>query len=194
MQSSGLATEREGTKSAARRIVAHAFMTLDGVVTEPEEWQPAYVNDELTSLLGRLTVDADTLLLGRTTYEALAQVWRHGEGRPAEAVNGMGKLVASTTSAQSDRDDITVIGGDVMTELAALKQKPGKEITVTGGVTLIRSLLQAGLVDDLHLLVHPLVAGSGQRLFPSAGTRIPLILVEASASSSGVLHLRYRPA
>ncbi|MEU3962145.1 dihydrofolate reductase family protein [Streptomyces buecherae] len=96
-------------------------------------------------------------------------------------------LVVAGAVPTADRTD------DAMVQLAALKRQPGRDIMVTGGDTAIRALLQAGLVDDLHLRVHPLVAGHGPRLFPDTGSRIPLTLVAASASPTGVLHLRYRP-
>ncbi|MFD4997696.1 dihydrofolate reductase family protein [Streptomyces buecherae] len=156
MQPPEPAPKRTGPRPTARRIVAHAFITLDGVLVAPEEWQREPDGERLTRL-------------------------RDDDG-PADPPLAAGGDVPTT--ARTD---------DTMAQLAALKQQPGRDIVVTGGDTAIRALLQAGLVDDLHLRVHPLVAGHGPRLFPDTGSRIPLTLVAASASPTGVLHLRYRP-
>ncbi|GAA4681176.1 dihydrofolate reductase family protein [Streptomyces youssoufiensis] len=157
MQPPEPAPKRTGPRPTARRIVAHAFMTLDGALVAPEEWQ------------------------------------RGGDGAGLTLLRG----APGPTEPHADPDDVSdpddVTTDDPMAQLAALKRQPGRDIVVTGGDTAIRALLQTGLVDDLHLRVHPLVAGHGPRLFPDTGSRIPLTLVAASASPTGVLHLRYRP-
>ncbi|MYS80625.1 dihydrofolate reductase family protein [Embleya scabrispora] len=91
-------------------------------------------------------------------------------------------------------DDVRVLGPDVAAGLAVLKRQPGSDIDVSGSITLTRSLLRAGLVDDLHLLMHPIVVGAGRRLFPTDGERIPLALVRVKHARAGVVHLHYRPA
>ncbi|QKW51452.1 dihydrofolate reductase family protein [Streptomyces buecherae] len=164
MQPPEPAPKRTGPRPTVRRIVAHAFMTLDGVLVAPEEWQRGGGGERLTRLRDDGPADPPFA---------------------AGATPAMTTMTAMTaTSAATD---------DSMAQLAALKRQPGRDIVVTGGVTAIRALLQAGLVDDLHLRIHPLVAGHGPRLFPDTGCRFPLTLVAASASDTGVLHLRYRP-
>ncbi|MET7302299.1 dihydrofolate reductase family protein [Embleya sp. NPDC005575] len=91
-------------------------------------------------------------------------------------------------------DDARVLGRDVAAGLAVLKRQPGSDIDVSGSITLTRSLLRVGLLDDLHLLMHPIVVGAGRRLFPTNGERIPLALVEVTHACAGVVHLHYRPA
>lgn len=185
------ATERESARSAAasRRIVAHAFVTLDGVLVEPVEWRHHTGNDEPADEPAPAPSPHGTAP-APNPYRNVPDTDRY---RNPPGPDPHGDVVAARDITAATDGEALALGADVMSELAALKRQPGRDIVVTGGDTAIRELLQAGLVDDLHLRVHPLVAGGGQRLFPVTGARIPLTLVAASASSSGVLHLRYRP-
>ena len=140
---------------------------------------------------------ADTMLLGRVTYQEFASYWPHQTNDAvdiADYMNNTPKLVVSTTLDRVDWQNATLIKGNVAEELAALKRQPGKEIAITGSGTLVRSLLRDGLLDGLRLLVHPIVVGRGKRLFEDGGAQTPLTLVDAKTFSTGVLYLTYRLA
>ncbi len=109
-------------------------------------------------------------------------------------MNNTPKLVASTTLTSVDWAGSTLLDGDVVAALTALKQQPGRNITITGSATLVRSLVQAGVLDELHLMICPIVLGNGTRLFDDAGGRVPLKLTGSEVFPTGVVHLSYQPA
>jgi len=177
-----------------RKIVAGLFVSLDGVVEAPQNWHFPYYNDEMFDVVESQLAAADTMLLGRRTYEEFAAYWPNQEsGVPlADEINGMEKLVVSTTLRSLDWQNSTLISGDVVEELRRQKQRPGKEISVTGSPTLVRFLIAEGLLDELQLLVHPIIVGGGKRLFAD-GERVPLRLTESRTLKTGVLYLTYVP-
>ncbi|MFI6299196.1 dihydrofolate reductase family protein [Nonomuraea sp. NPDC050790] len=175
-----------------RKIVAGLFVSLDGVVESPEKWHFPYVNDEMTTAVMAQQAGSDTLLLGRATYEAFASTWPHRSDPMADHLNNVAKLVVSTTLRAADWNNSTLIGGDAVEELRRIKAGPGGNIGMTGSVTLTRALLAAGLVDDLHLYVHPIVLGTGTRLFDASTGRLPLELAGSATFTTGVVHLHYR--
>lgn len=179
-----------------RKIVAGLFVSLDGVIESPEQWQFPYFNDEMGQALGSSMAASDTLLLGRRTYQEFAAFWPgRGTDDPVGAyMNNTPKLVASTTLDTVEWQNSTLLGGDLAEELGKLKQQPGKNINVTGSATLVRSLLRQGLLDELALLVCPIVLGRGKRLFEDVRQELPLQLVDAKTFSTGVLSLTYAPA
>lgn len=179
-----------------RKIVAGLFMSLDGVVESPEQWQFPSFNDEMGQALGSSMAASDTLLLGRRTYQEFAATWPgRGSDDPVGAyMNNTPKLVASTTLDGTDWYNSTLPDGDLAKELGKLKQQPGKNITVTGSLTLVRSLLHDGLLDELALMVCPIVVGHGQRLFDDWNEQLQLNLQDATTFSTGVLSLSYTPA
>ncbi|MFD8756287.1 dihydrofolate reductase family protein [Kitasatospora sp. NPDC059577] len=181
------------TGTTERRITAGLFISLDGVVEAPETWHFPYLNEEMGAVVGGLAAAADTLLLGRRTYETFAATWPHQTGDMADALNAVRKLVVSTTLTEPEWNNSTVLDGDLVAELTELKRQPGRDISVTGSIMLTRSLLRAGLIDDLHLLVHPVVLGSGIRLFTEQD-RIPLRLAHSATFRTGVVHLHYQQA
>lgn len=178
----------------ARKIVAGLFVSLDGVVEAPERWHFPYLSEEMGAAVGGMYAEADTLLLGRVTYEAFAAVWPHQTGEMADAINGIAKVVASRTLNRVEWSNSTLIEGDAIAAVKELKERPGGAIAVTGSVSLVRALLAAGLLDELRLLVHPLVVGTGMRLFPDGTPPVPLALARSAAFANGVLDLTYRPA
>ncbi|MEV5559430.1 dihydrofolate reductase family protein [Nonomuraea wenchangensis] len=178
----------------ARKITAGLFVALDGVVEAPETWHFPYLNEEMSAAVGQMYAEADTLLLGRVTYEAFAAVWPHQTGELAEAINGIRKLVASTTLTTVAWSNAALIEGDIVAAVKELKGQPGGAVTLAGSISLVRALLRAGLLDELRLLIHPLVAGTGQRLFPEGTTRVPLKLTRSATFTTGVLDLTYQPA
>ena len=179
-----------------RKIVAGLFVSLDGVVESPERWNTPYFNEEIGAVLGSQMAAADTMLLGRVTYEEFAAYWADkGSDVPfAAAINGIPKLVASKTLAEADWQNTTVINGDLAARLSALKQLPGKDIITSGSPTLVASLLQAGLLDELRLLVYPVMVGRGRRIFENGLDQMPLELVDSRTLSNGVLSLAYVPS
>ncbi|MFF4448352.1 dihydrofolate reductase family protein [Streptomyces sp. NPDC001502] len=180
--------------TAGRKIVAGLFVSLDGVAEAPEQWHFPYLDEEMGAALTQMQAGADTLLMGRLTYEAFAAAWPERTGPMADALNGIRKLVASTTLNEARWNNTTVIDGDVITFLEDLKRQPGGNINLSGSISLTRTLLEAGLLDELRLLVHPIVLGTGKRLFPDGTGRTPLRLTASAAFSTGVLDLTYQPA
>jgi len=112
----------------------------------------------------------------------------------AAEINGVRKLVASTTLETLDWQNSELIAGDVADDLRRRKQQTGKDISITGSPTLVRSLLEAGVLDELRLLVHPIVVGHGKRLFGADAATVPLTLVSAQSLATGVQYLVYAPA
>ena len=179
-----------------RKIVAGLFISLDGVVESPDQWQFPYFNDEMGAEVGAQMAAADAMLLGRVTYQEFASFWPHA---PADdpftaRMNETPKYVVSTTLERAAWQNSTLIKGNIVEELTRLKQQPGTNIGLTGSATLVRSLLRDQLLDELRLLVHPLVVGRGKRLFPEGSEPVALRLVESRTFSTGVLSLTYAPA
>lgn len=179
-----------------RTIAAGLFISLDGVVEAPDQWHFPYFNEEMGEAVGSQIAAADAMLLGRVTYEEFAGYWPHqGSGvELADQMNGTPKFVVSTSLESAEWQNTTVIRGNVVEELTRLKHQPGKNISVVGSGTLVRSLLRDNVLDELRLLVHPIVVGQGKRLFPEGTERIPLQLMDATTFSTGVLYLTYRRA
>jgi dihydrofolate reductase len=179
-----------------RKIIAGLFISLDGVVEAPETWHFPYFNDEMGEAVSAQAAQSDTMLLGRKTYEAFAAFWpNEGRNEPfGDVMNGTPKLVASTTLTAVDWENSTLIEGDVVEALRHIKQGPGKDISITGSPTLVRSLLRAGILDELRLLVHPIVVGHGIHLFTDEEQPIPLKLLSSTTFSTGVQSMVYGPA
>lgn len=177
-----------------RNIKAGLFVSLDGVTESPQTWSMPYQDDEVTQAIAGSMVTNDTLLLGRRTFEEFASFWPNqpSEGDPfATFINETPKVVVSTTLGDVDWQPTTVVGS--LEDVRALKEKPGGDIGMTGSVTLTRSLLEAGLLDELGLLIHPLVIGSGKHLFDEASGRIPLKVLDSKTFKTGVVFVTYGP-
>jgi dihydrofolate reductase len=174
-------------------IKSGLFISLDGVIEAPETWHFPYFNDEMGAAVGQLMAESDATLLGRTTYEAFAGYWPTAD--PADemtaAMNGARKYVVSNTLTEATWQNSSIINGDVLAALTELKQDV--RLSTTGSASLVRWMLEQGLVDELHLLVHPIVVGHGKKLFAD-GQTVPLQLKSATPFQTGVLHLVYAPA
>ncbi|EAP98149.1 putative secreted protein [Janibacter sp. HTCC2649] len=174
-------------------ITSSLFISLDGVIESPDKWHFPYFNDEMGAVVGEQMGKADATLLGRQTYDEFASYWPSAD--PADpftqAMNGGRKYVVSSTLESADWENSSVVNGDVAAELTTLKAD--HNLGTTGSATLVRWMLEQGLVDELHLLVHPIVVGSGKKLFAD-GASVPLSLVSSTTFSTGVLHLVYAPA
>jgi dihydrofolate reductase len=181
-----------------RKVVAAEFLSLDGVMESPDQWHFPYFNDEMGQAVGEGFETSDALLMGRVLYEEWAAFWpnQNPEENPvAEHMNGLRKYVVSTTLQEPLAwNNASLINGDVAEEISRLKQQPGKDITISGSGALVRSLLGYGLLDELKLMVHPIVVGSGKKLFEDGEQQTPLELVESRTFTTGVVYLTYRPA
>ncbi len=177
-----------------RKIVAGTFITLDGVVEAPEKWNPPYYDDELNQAVMPLLADAGTHLYGRRSYELFRAVFT-GPAAPPHAglMTSTPKVVVSATLKDPGWGPTTVISRDITAALTELKQQPGRDIAVGASGTLVRFLLAERLLDELQLIVHPVVFGTGRRLFPGGGPKLPLTLLEARPHRNGVVVLRYAP-
>lgn len=178
-----------------RKIIAGLFITLDGVVEAPEKWNPPYYDDELNQTVMPRIASAGAHLYGRRSYELFRGVFTGPAAPPhAALMTTTPKIVVSATLERPDWGPTTVISGDVSAALARLKEQPGKDITVGASGTLVRFLLRERLLDELQLLVHPVIAGAGARLFEGFGDHLPLTLAHSHAHGNGVVALHYTPA
>ena len=178
-----------------RKVIASLFSTLDGVVEAPNEWQFAF-DDEMGAAMSRTLEALDAVLLGRVTYTEWAGYWPTSTDEPfASWINRTPKYVASTTLDSVDEwPNSTLIRGSVADFVSELRQQDGGTIGTAGSPTLVRTMFDQGLLDELTLLIHPVVAGGGRkRLFADDATLTKLELVESQPTSSGVLIATYRP-
>lgn len=181
-----------------RRLIVSTFITLDGVVEAPEKWSFDFHDEQnMNDALG-LVLGADALLLGRRTYEGFAEAWpsRKDPMGFADKLNSMPKYVASTTLTDPTWSGTTVLdgsGGDVAGQVADLKQSGDGDLLVYGSSTLVRHLLAAGQVDEVRLLLNPVVVGEGARLFPDGAARTTLDLVDVHRYPGGMARLSLVP-
>jgi len=180
-----------------RKVVSGLFISLDGVTESPDKWQFDNFDEDMGAAMGAHLAAEDAILLGRVTYQEWAPYWPASADEPyASHINKTPKYVVSTTLdrvAWGDWDNVTLIKSNLADEINRLKQQPGKNIGVAGSPTLVRSLLQAGLLDELTLMVHPVVVGGGKRLFLEGGDLKRLSLVDAKTTRTGVVLLTYQP-
>ena len=188
------------------KVVVLTNLTLDGVMqgpARPDEdrrggfehggWAAPYAAMEAT---GNNFASAGALLFGRRTYENFYAVWPKRTNSPyTEFLNTIPKYVASTTLQEPlPWSNSTLLKGDAAQAVSQLKQQPGKDLLIMGSGELIQSLMRANLIDDYVLLIHPLVLGSGRRLFPDGGAAATLRLVATSTTDKGVVIASYQPA
>ena len=177
------------------KIVACDFLTLDGVMEASEEWQPSYVSPDLASTMTEHIHGADGTLLGRVTYEMFSAYWplqTQNEFGIADKLNSEPKYVVSSTLRNATWENTTVISGNLIEEVTKLKQQRGGYLRLVGSATLTQSLMEAGLVDECWLLLHPVVRGKGRRLLDKGFERTALQQVEVKSFTSGVVLLRYK--
>lgn len=191
-----------------RRIVVTEHLTLDGVMQapgRPEEdtrggfrhggWAMPNNDEVMARVLGEGMAKGGPLLLGRRTYEGFYGYWPHQQDNPfTEVLNNVRKYVASTTLTEPlSWANSTLLEGDAAEAVARLKRQPGEDIGVLGSGELVRSLMRHGLIDRYVLLIHPLVLGSGRRLFPDGVSTTPR-LVDSVTTTTGVVIATYQPA
>jgi dihydrofolate reductase len=179
-----------------RNVVAVELVSLDGVMESPQEWAFPYSNEEMEAANAEGMAASDAMLLGRATYQDLAAFWPHQPGGTpmVDYINSVRKFVVSTTLQEVGWNNSTLIKDNALENIAELKRQPGKDITIVGSAALVRSLLEAGLLDELRLMVHPLVVGGGKRLFEEGGEQETLELASSETFGTGVVSLAYRPS
>ncbi|GCD96975.1 dihydrofolate reductase family protein [Embleya hyalina] len=177
-----------------RKITAGLFISLDGVVESPEKWHFPYYNDEMAAAIAN---SAEILLFGRKTYDAFAGAWPEREaagGADAGFARMFGdarKIVVSKQDLEFTWRNSEQLRGELVDAVTALREEPGGDVSMSGSVSIVRQLLDAHLLDELHLFVHPIAVRSGMRLFEEAEDSIPLRLLSSKAFETGVLHLVY---
>src|SRR6266480_6474609 len=177
-----------------RKVVAGLFITLDGVVESPDKWQEHFDEDMGEAMMEQLT-SQDAVLLGRVTYQEWASYWPTATDEPfASFINSTPKYVFSTTlDSVEEWKNSTLVKGDLAQEIAKLKQLPGKNIGTAGSPSLVYSLLEQDLLDELILLVHPVVVGNGKRLFENGASLKRLNLLSSKTSRTGNVIVTYQP-
>lgn len=182
-----------------RKIKAQLFISLDGVVEAPDQWHFPYFNDEMGAAVDATLGTADTLLLGRRTYDSFAGAWpereaAEGEDSPfAKVLGDARKIVVSNGTLDLTWRNSEQIAGELTAAVADLKNAPGTDtpVWISGSVSVVRQLVAAGLLDELNLLLHPIAVRAGMRLFEQDATPVPLDLVSAETFRTGVLNLVY---
>jgi dihydrofolate reductase len=181
------------------RIVVTEFVSLDGVMEDPGGsesykhggWTFKIDTGEGMNFKLQETMATDALLLGRVTYEGFAEAWPTRDGEFADKFNGMPKYVVSSTLEHPEWNNSTVLDGDLAAEVERLKKQYEGDVTVHGSATLAQALLEQDLVDELRLMVFPVVLGSGKRLFGDTSDAKRLELVDTRTVGDGVLILTY---
>ncbi len=185
------------------RIVVTEYVSLDGVIEAPgggEDFQHAGWTFEINrgeegdKFKLDETRDAEALLLGRKTYEGFAAAWPSMEGEFADKFNSMPKYVVSSTLEEPEWNNSTVLKGDVVEDVSRLRQEADGDIVVHGSAQLVRTLVEHDLVDELRLMVFPVVLGTGKRLFGDASDKKRLRLASSKTVGDGVAILIYEPA
>jgi dihydrofolate reductase len=175
-----------------RKVVAYELLSLDGVAERPDEWFFAGWDDALDANLGAVIGSQDSVILGRRSYEEWAEFWPGSDIEPfATFINGVAKYVA--TSAPLDRKwaNATAIDGDLAEFVRGLKNRPGADIGVHASIAVAQALLAAGVVDELRLVIAPVIVGSGRRLLEGLPA-IRLELIRTATSPAGYLIVDYR--
>jgi dihydrofolate reductase len=185
------------------RIIVTEFISLDGVVEDPggsEDFKHGGWSFEIErgaegdKFKLDETMDSDALLLGRVTYEGFAAAWPSRDGEFADKFNSMPKYVVSSTLQEPEWNNSTVLKGDVVQEVSKLRQEQDGNIVVHGSVQLVQTLLEHDLVDELRLMVFPVVLGAGKRLFGDTSDKKRLRLTDSKRVGDGVDILIYEPA
>ena len=185
------------------RIVVTEFISLDGIVEDPggdSDYKHAGWTFNIDQGDGgpkfkfEETMNSEALLLGRVTYQGFAKAWPSVKDEFGDRFNSMPKYVVSSTLEKAEWNNSTVLKGDVVEEVSKMRQKPGGDIVVHGSPTLAKTLIANDLVDELRLMVFPVILGSGKRLFGESSDMKRLRLTSSQTVGDGVLILIYQPA
>ncbi len=181
------------------QLIVTEFVTLDGVMEAPggevghphSGWVFDYMSEEQQRYKLQETLDAESLLLGRATYDGFSAAWPGRDGEFADKMNAMPKYVVSSSLTNPSWENTTVIA---LEDVAGLKARDGGPILVAGSGTLVHALIAQGLVDELRLMIFPVLLGSGLRVFGESSVKHPLSLVHTEAFPTGVVVHHYAPA
>ncbi|HMG43061.1 MAG TPA: dihydrofolate reductase family protein [Acidimicrobiales bacterium] len=176
------------------KIVNSTFVSLDGVINHMERWHFDYVDAETDALALEQVRASDALLMGRHTYEVYAGAWPGLDGEVADRINAMTKYVASTTLQSADWDNTTILDGDLIAAVTKLKEDPGQDILMHGYGPVAKALVRHGLLDELVLWVHPVLAGIGTAddVLLTQDLTAKLELLDTRPLASGIVVLSYR--
>jgi dihydrofolate reductase len=184
------------------KIVISEFVSLDGVIQDPDGKEGFRVGgwvgqikdrEELNTVKLEEALSTETLLLGRRSYEFFAARWQLRGGDLADRLNSLPKYVVSSTLQDPDWNNSTVLNGDVVNVVSKLKQQVAGDIVVYASFQLLRTLLEHDLVDEMRLMVFPVVLGAGERLFGETSDKKPMRLVETRAVDDDIAFLTYEP-
>jgi dihydrofolate reductase len=179
------------------RILASENVSLDGVFEDPETWAGPYQSEDLGAFLGERMNSPNAMMFGRVTYEKFAAFWPTSDIEPfASKLNNSPKYVVSTTLSEApwgEHGRATILNGNLKDEITRIKESSDLDVVILGSGALVRSLISDKLLDELQILIHPVVLGSGKRLFSDGGDT-GLKLVDQRAFSGGVVMLTYQPA
>jgi dihydrofolate reductase len=188
---------KENTMS---QIISTLFVSLDGTVEPDENWHFPYYDDAMGAAVNEDYNTADTLLLGRVTYDSFAGAWpdREAAGQEdaafAKILGDMRKVVVSRQRLDLGWRNVERIDGDLISAAKALRDDPSvKGVLIPGSISVVRQLMSAGLIDELRLLVHPVAARSGMKLFDEGEPSHHFRLVKAEALPTGVMRMIYAP-
>lgn len=177
-----------------RKLTSFLFISLDGVVESPDTFVRPDVYADVGGLIGETIAEQDTILLGRKMYQEWSQYWPNSKIEPfAPFINSQPKLVVSSTLRSLEWNRSTLLGGDLADAIGELKTQPGKTIGVHGSISLVESLLLAGLLDELRFIQCPVIAGHGRRLLEHQGAARQLDLQSSRATPTGLQYLVYTP-
>lgn len=186
-----------------RKIITTTWISLDGFIAGPNgEMDWVMVEEEMGKYEGNIVNSADTLLMGRVTYQSFAGSWPHVPDNPAVSpeekeyarkLNAMRKIVFSKSLPAAEWNNSTLLREIVPEEITKLKHEPGRDILIYGSASLVRTLTNYGLIDEYQILVHPVILGGGKPLFQDILQRQKLHLVKTQSFPSGVIGLYYQP-
>jgi dihydrofolate reductase len=182
-----------------RKLLSFMVVTLDGYYEGPDgEFDWPNVDDEFNEFAISQMNDIGTLVFGRATYEGMASYWPtpaalEDDPAIADRMNSIPKVVFSSTLNSADWENSTLVTGDAAEAIAELKQQPGKDLAMFGSPTLTASLIEQGLVDELRVMVQPILLGAGKSLFAALRRRVPVELERTTVFRSGNVLLHYRP-